>query len=105
MTRFSVTDVVDMDVALHGKRFIVAEFAIVAALAVAIAIVSSMSWARVYAALFALNCMTFAWLAVARPRRERPALVSVYVLTGFAIVLLFLPLLFPLAAALQRRRS
>jgi hypothetical protein len=56
-----------------------------------------------YAALIAVNCMTFMVLAAARPRREAPPVRSVYGLTGFAMVLLFVPLLFPLAAVFQRR--
>jgi hypothetical protein len=104
MERFQVRDVVDMDVALHGKRFIVAEFALVAAVGCTVALVAASPWARVYAALFALNCLTFGWLAAVRPRRDPPGLRGVYALTGFAMLLLFVPLLFPLAAVLQRQR-
>ena len=98
-----VTDVVDMDVALHGKRFIVTEFALVTAVAVFIALVATVEWARVYALLIGVNCATFATLAAVRPRREAPALKGVYVLTLFALALLFVPLYFPLAAIVQRR--
>jgi hypothetical protein len=98
-----VTDVVDMDVALHGKRFIVGEFIFVTAVAVIIALVSTVEWARIYAALIAVNCATFAVLAAVRPRREAPDLKGVYLLTAFALALLFVPLYFPLAAIAQRR--
>ncbi len=100
-----VTDVVDMDVALHGKRFIVTEFAVVAAFALGIALVASIAYARVYAVLFAINCATFAYLAASRPRREAPTIRSVYALTGAAMALLFVPLLFPITAVVQRRSS
>ena len=105
MERFTVREVVDMDVALHGKRFIVSEFAFVTVVAVAIALISSMLPVRAYAAFVAVNCATFMVLAARRPRGEAPTLVSVYVLTAFALVLLFVPLFFPLAAVLQRRRK
>jgi hypothetical protein len=100
-----VTDVVDMDVALHGKRFIVTEFAVVAIFALGIALVASVAYARVYAVLFAMNCATFAVLAASRPRREAPVLRSVYALTAYAMALLFVPLLFPVAAVMQRRST
>lgn len=103
MEKFVVRDVVDMDVALHGKRFIVSEFALVTVVAVAIALVSSMQPVRAYAAFVAVNCATFVVLAAMRPRREPPTLGSVYALTAFALVLLFIPVLFPLAAVLQGR--
>jgi hypothetical protein len=105
MDWFRVRDVVDMDVALHGKRFIVTEFVLVAAVGCAIALVAASPWARVLAALVAVNCITFAWLAAARRRREAPSVGSVYALTGLAMVLLFVPLLFPVAAVWQRRTS
>jgi hypothetical protein len=98
-----VTDVVDMDVALHGKRFIVSEFAAVTFIAVAIAIFSSVPWFRVYAAFVAANCSTFAALAAVRPRRVAPSLKGIYWLTAYALALLFVPLYFPIAALVQRR--
>lgn len=105
MSGFQVSDVVDMDVALHGRRFIVTEFALVATVALVIAVVATVPWARVYAGVFALNCVTFTWLAAVRPRRRPPQLRSVYALTGFAMLLLFVPFVFPVAALLQRKEQ
>jgi len=99
---FAVTEVVDMDVALHGKRFMVAEFALVAAVAVGIALISTVGWARVYAGLIGLNCLTFMVLAAVRPRREAGDRKGIRRLTAYAMVLLFAPLVFPLAAVLER---
>jgi len=105
MGRFTVTDVVDMDVALHGRRFIVIEFALVTAVAAAIAVVSSVEWARVYAAFIAVNCATFMVLAAVRPRRQAPELKGVYLLTAYAMLLLFVPLYFPIAAVFTGARE
>ncbi len=102
LERFAVTNVVDMDVALHGKRFIVAEFAFVSVVAIGIALVSTVGWARVYAAFIAINCLTFMVLAAVRPRREAGDRKGVYLLTAYAVLLLFVPLVFPIAAVLSR---
>ncbi len=103
--RFAVTEVVDMDVALHGRRFIVAEFAFVSAVAIGIALVSTVGWARVYAAFIALNCLTFMVLAAVRPRRDAGDLQGIYLLTAYAMLLLFVPLVFPVAALLGRTKD
>lgn len=104
MRSFNVRDVVDMDVALHGRPFIVTEFALVTALAAVIAGIEIHInvLTALYATVVALNCATFMVLAATRPRLAAPALPSVYWLTFLALVLLFIPLIFPLAALLQR---
>ena len=105
MVSFQVRDVVDTDVALHGRRFIVTEFALVALVAVAIAAIEVRVDAAtaVYAAVVGINCVTFMFLAATRPRLASSALPSVYWLTFLALVLLFVPLVFPAAALIQRR--
>ena len=104
MRSFNVRDVVDMDVALHGRAFIVTEFAVVAALAAVIAGIEihiNVPTA-LYATVIALNCATFTVLAATRRRVAAPGLPSVYWLTFLALGLLFIPLVFPVAALQQR---
>ncbi len=116
MERFTVRDVVDMDVALHGRRFIVAEFVLMVAFGVGFAslelylgllrgpFVAYQAVTGVYGALVAINCLTFLLLARAsRPPDTTLEKRSILWLTAFAVMLLLVPIAFPVTAALQRR--
>lgn len=115
MQRFVVRDVVDMDVALHGRRFIVGEFALMVASGLAFAglelylgawrgpIVPFQVLTGAYASLVTFNCLTFLVLALGATKQPSTpmAMRSVLWLTAYAVLLLFVPLVFPLTAAWQ----
>lgn len=113
MPSFRVRDVVDMDVALHGRRFIVIEFVLMVAFGFAFAgmelylgglrghVVGYQLVTAAYVAFVTVNCATFLVLAVGACKPSAPDMRSVYWLTVAALVLLALPLAFPVAAARQ----
>lgn len=113
MQRFMVREVVDMDVALHGKRFIVGEFILMSTLGLGFAglelylgalrahMVGYQLVTAAYVSFVTINCLTFLLLALRSERQSAPAMRSVLWLTAAAVVLLALPLVFPLVAAWQ----
>jgi hypothetical protein len=113
MRRFMVREVVDMDVALHGRRFIVVEFVLMVAFGLAFAgleiflgavrgpIVAGDLVTAVYVSFVTINCITFLLLALDTEQPATPAMRSIMWLTVAAVVLLGVPLVFPIAAAWQ----
>lgn len=115
--RFDVAEAVDMDVAYHGNRFIVAEFAAVALLGLALAGLEldlgllrahpdAAHWlAGLYFLSFAVNATTFSVLAARAPRRPRDSFGApgIVWLTLVAVLVILVPLVLPLVAMLPGR--
>lgn len=117
MPGFMVRDVVDMDVALHGRRFIVVEFVLMIAFGLGFAgleiylgtmrgsLISYQLLTGIYVALVTVNCVTFLVLALTSRKPSPPATRRALWLTAAALVLLAAPLAFPLIATLQTTTS
>ena len=117
----AVREPVHMDVAYHGVRFITAEFVGMTLLLLGFAALEigayigrshaaqQLLWAGIFA-FVGVNALTFLVLARegvrqgAVPSRDHFTPWAIFVYTVEAVVLLLLPLLFPLLARLQRRR-
>lgn len=117
MRGFMVRDVVDMDVALHGRRFIVGEFVLMSLFGLGFAgmqvyvgamrgpIHALQLTTGFYVAFVTLNCLTFLVLALGAKKPTVPAMRSVLWLSAAALVLLAVPVAFPLLAAREAAMS
>jgi Ca2+/Na+ antiporter len=115
---FSVREPVRIDLAYHGARFIIGEFAIATLLSFALAagelalyLFSDHEPLQLLGGIFFLSCMlnslTFLLIAINTVRRHHGASRSDYrhwqilLYTIFVVILLLAPLVFPLLAIVQ----